>query len=71
MLSSKSEPIPFKRKELFPKLMFSEDLIVFFYQFGIGIVVNGDDHYTIGSYSDDWAMDNFKDFYGKIELIQE
>lgn len=60
---------PVKEKP-FPKLMKSDDCIVYMTEFGCGIALTNDDYIDIG-YDDEWIMDKFKDFNGTITLSND
>ena len=46
--------------------------IVYFTEFRKGYVIDrGDSHYELFHYSDRWAMDQFSDFRGKVEMVFE
>jgi len=57
----------------FPCLMVHKDynLVVLFNSVKRGAVVYGDRHYLNGEESNDWTMDSFKIFDGKVILSNE
>ena len=75
-INVKVNKIPEETKLGYPLLMESKfsDLIVLMvctgtaFETGIGIVIQGDEVWEIGTQSAQWAMDNFKPFTGTIEL---
>ena len=57
-------------KNEFPKLMKSKTsgIIVFFWDDGVGVVIEGKNDQPSGYYSSGWGMDFFEDFSGTIQL---
>lgn len=59
-----------KKEIKFPCLMIGKDtgFIVLFDKKGHGLVMNHNNFYDIGYYSNAWDMDSFEPFNGTIEL---
>lgn len=58
-------------KQDYPKLMQSKDeMIVLFTEENEGTVLHQgkDCYHELGRFSETWAMEGFKDFYGTLEL---
>jgi len=52
----------------YPCLMESDGLIVLFLESSSGIVVSGNEYYSIGTFMSSWKMDSFVPFKGSITI---
>jgi len=67
----KSTVIQYTKPSEYPFLGISRltDIIVYFYKYGCGIIIDSQDpDQPIGSHSDEWLLDKFEKYEGKITL---